>query len=980
MKLKLLKKLMIGTIFSLVPITAFGAGVGTSTVAIQKNDAQFTFNPDNATVQSKGYNAYKEADGTPKVFTKDYYGGEFAIYTPYNKDSASPWNDMTDYIKENNQTSSGSGGAHLVPGYLNIKLGKQDPHSWGPTAYEGDGSGNFWIKNLDIQGEYRYQGYLKDATVIDNPFFPDDYYAGTHPTTYNWYQISQVTFTRLPFKATEFNNITNFVDDARTTTFAQKTFETWFANTEMGASFKEMTPAGIPQGQEWTYWNKIFQIQGDITDGSVIITGWHSVSGGRNYYMSFPVPSRPANNVTVMKFELVDKETGEVLENYYRNVNPEDLMNTGDMKVTKTDGLSVLDKDKEYILQGEILYTGLKNPSKDKKTLSQRPLKTIPPFMDFEFGYDANADKAVYPDLLEIEADTDGVDTSNVLPGTILKFKIDNYKVPTTVKKNGTILFTVPLKYLQNNDNSTKADDYSVIRFKAGVNDIGFEDPVHLIYRGQDVNYVVPGDEHNIVFNLEHVLGKTTIGLDPVTNPKATIDIDIKDTANNILQRETIRVSELLEQGKTIEVHSKSLKPLSDGIIACATINKVHAEKGLNSDPSNDKLCQTFKGVKNYAIKDFKITPHLIQLANGESSKTVPLSMNFIVANEGKNTSVTESPIVVIRQNGSVKWSGRIAVSVGSEVPYTVTLPASVGVGNNTFEVEVNPEPREVKEFRPNGLPPYVDNKKSDTVVVKKYEKCVECTNPRSNNSWTEKFSWTETIGEWKTYESCDGSGPDHGHTTITYCSTKSKSWSQIVSYSEEFKITNIYFRSKWSKDTRGGDGWIDLLKEPGNIGKIKAGYGFELKVVTNYTTNRNNVPSPSPVPWSECSYGLTRSPGVSPIDNPNAIYAKMPFSSNGNAVCYILDKTNATGSWYNSTKTFELPMRNSFNIKEERKIYVSEKATPKKYAIEIRTPVFDGYDPDVPVDVSNKKPMQGCKTIYLQVLPQDDLKSHIIQ
>ena len=734
MKYKFLKGLIVTAILGMFPLTAFGAGIGDislPTIPIYDSNGNayaFRFDTNHSITRSKGYISYGN-----HIFTKNYYGGMFPIYMPYESGDAEPWKDMTGYIKENTQTKYGAGGAHLVPGYLNIKKGSRNPSGWGEEAYNGDNTGNMWVPHLQDYNrvEFRYQGYLLDGTAVDNPYFPDDVYNGIPPWEKNWHQIPSVTWA--DFKPSMFNDTDRRIPNS-TMTYAQKTFETWFANSEIGANFKAKTPASVPKGQEWIYWNSRFQIQGDITDGSVIITGWHRVASGSNYYESFPVPSRPANNITVTEFELVDNETGDVLESYYQKIDHSDPMNISKMKVEKTDGKSVLEKGKKYTLRGKIYYTGLKDPSKDKATLSSRKLATIPAFMDLSYAYDANVAKYNTFDKQEgVNATGDTSPTRTILPGEEIEFEITDYVVPNTVKKEGSIQFTVPKDYLANGDNSIANDDYSVVRFKLGQNDLEMKQTVKLRYNGQEVDYVVPGSSHNVEFNIGHILGKTTIGLD---NPNLKVDINIKDTANNILQRETITASELLEPGKTITVHSKPVTPASDGIIACATINKVHHELGLNEDTTNDTVCQTFKGVKNYAVKDLKITPHLIQYEKGVSSKTQPLSFTFTLANEGKNIGVQETPLVVIRQNGNVIKSERHNVPVGVDKQVSVSLPVNMGIGETTFEVEINPN-REVKEFRPNNLPPYADNKKSDKVVVKKYAECVECTNPNSGNSWT---------------------------------------------------------------------------------------------------------------------------------------------------------------------------------------------------------------------------------------------------
>lgn len=490
LKYKLLKGLMVIAVLSIFPLTAFGEGIGIGQeVTIPVNDISFKFNANHPLTKSKGYTSYGN-----HIFTKNYYGGMFAIYMPFESGDTEPWKDMTGYLRENTQTRLGSGGAHLVPGYLNIKKGSKAPDKWGREAYNGDNTGNIWVPYLqDFKNiEFRYQGYLKDGTVVDNPYFPDDVYGGVEPWDKNWYQIPEVTWTS--FNASMYNS-TNRRMPGSTITYAQKTFETWFANSEVGAKFKINTPSNVPTGQEWIYWNKRFQIQGDISDGSVTITGWHQTSSGRRYYQSFPVPSRPANNITVTELELVDNETGEVLEHYYRDINYSDPMSIDKMSVDKTDGTSVLDKGKEYTIRGKIYYTGLKDPSKNKSLLSNRNLVTIPAFMDLSYAYDENANKYNTFDKKEtVEAMGDNSPTRRILPGEEIEFEIKNYVVPDKTKKEGAIQFTVPVDYLKNGDNSILDDDYSIVRYKIGQNDLEMKQTVKLKYKGQEVDYVMPGE------------------------------------------------------------------------------------------------------------------------------------------------------------------------------------------------------------------------------------------------------------------------------------------------------------------------------------------------------------------------------------------------------------------------------------------------------------------------------------------------------
>lgn len=130
MKHKFLKGLITACL-CLIPMTSFAWGdqLSLPTVPIYDRTGKayaFKFDMNHSVTKSKGYTSYGS-----HIFTKNYYGGMFAIYMPYESKDTEPWKNMTGYLRENNQTKLGSGGAHLVPGYLNIKKGSQDPSGWG---------------------------------------------------------------------------------------------------------------------------------------------------------------------------------------------------------------------------------------------------------------------------------------------------------------------------------------------------------------------------------------------------------------------------------------------------------------------------------------------------------------------------------------------------------------------------------------------------------------------------------------------------------------------------------------------------------------------------------------------------------------------------------------------------------------------------------------------------------------------------------
>lgn len=822
-------------------------------------DTQIKFNTDYDQRMGYGYNGF--------IFVKNYYESQYGIYSPVKSGDVQPFLTMRRYLRENTQTTLGSGGEHLVgatwwsaqsgqPDY-NLKKGSSDPSKWGPTAYNGDNTGTFRMSNYNPVKfyEFRYIGYTRDGVVIENPYFPSDNSGGVSPELKNWQ-----TFTQMNSSYPSLRHVVTDYNDDMNNDKAKRTFEAWFNSTEIGAKFKaKALQNGARQGEEWKYWNQRMAILTDIDDGAGLIKGWHIVNG-RLWYQTFAIPKPPENNITLTKFELIDPDTGQVVMAHTRELDETDVMNVSKQNVYYTNFGAVIEKGKTYKLKVEYFYN---SKAKDANALP-RPTQTGSIVVDRHYAYDENTNKYNTFNEEYMMANGKGLtsfDKPVVLqPGEKAHFELD-YIIPDSVKSSGSLYVKVPPIYTEKSDDLVIIDNWLNLTFSVAQNDIGFTQPVELLNSvGSKVNFVKPNESHKVRFNVKHFLGKVAIGLDTVRNPKTTIDVEIRDGNNNIVKQTTIKTNEILNPNSQITIDVPNVSTPTTMLKACAKINPIHKEKGLNSNPQNDTICEVFSQAKNYAIKELKINPHYINIPDGTSTTTQNLNFRFVVAHEGEDGR-GNTPTVVVRQGGREIKRATVLVRAGTETTVVWSIPANLRFGNNDFEVEVNPAPRTIQEFRSVGLDPYADNIKKDTVVVRRNPECIDCDKGvRTRNTWSEIFEIREWTGHLEWFSRCvsrDENGRCDDWDDYQACVIDWESeWTEIKNYYEEYKITNIYFRSKWSKDTQGGDGWIDLLKTQG---KIKAGYGFELKIVTNYDTNRgSNVPSP---PWGSGCSGRSVSP-----------------------------------------------------------------------------------------------------------------------
>lgn len=462
--------------------------------------------------------------------------------------------------------------------------------------------------------------------------------------------------------------------------------------------------------------------------------------------------------------------------------------------------------------------------------------------------------------------------------------------------------------------------------------------------------------------------------------------------------------------------------PLNDTICANFMMVKNYAVRDLKAYPPSVHFGKNERTIE----QDVTLTFTVINESSDELGGKLP-----------------SSPIVVIKHGNKVVWRNSVSISPGQSRKMSVTIPKRIlRQGDNHFSVEVNPD-RTILEFKPGVSDPYKDNKATTSIKGVEYAKCQKCMTDeqRTRNDWREKWEWYEQRGNVResTYSKCfeyetrtrrrcsrdeDGKREcetyeyevcvDRRDIPYEYCEvTYRREWEEIHDYFETYQIRDVLFRSKYTKDMakkngRGGDGWVSVKN--GGYGMIKAGYGFELQIKTHYNTNRYRAPSPEPYssnwyngdvygryPSGYCDF-RTRYPGVTPVEQPRHIYMEMPYvDRSGENVCYILDST-VSGPWYNEVRTFRLPLRSAFGGPSERKIYVNEKAkpnidNPRKYRIDIVTPRpdkegdrFYGYYPENQVGDGKKSPSQltsylhDCTHFYLVIMPQDDIKTHIIQ
>lgn len=261
------------------------------------------------------------------------------------------------------------------------------------------------------------------------------------------------------------------------------------------------------------------------------------------------------------------------------------------------------------------------------------------------------------------------------------------------------------------------------------------------------------------------------------------------------------------------------------------------------------------------------------------------------------------------------------------------------------------------------------------------------CLIPRTTNNWNvthRKVTWNATQ---KSYTTVDG-------VTKSFTSYKTASDTTLnpINYRESYNIDAILFRSKDTIDKGlGNNGWINLTNNS-NLATIKAGYGFELKVITKYRTNANKI----------MPYNTTASNGLSGTFYSNSsrdaginlskdIFIELPGSRSTRKILsttgyegttkgvIVTEADKSTSSETIKEFTYTIKATNTLGIKASNKIFIPASLKDGEYKISIYTPPVTG------VPSANKGTYSAlCDrkdvTIKVKGSYTDDLNSHITQ
>lgn len=986
---------------------ALGGNDGTQVLTTEHRDNGVTNRPVRTMDEPPTYITFN--DGTAQKNRYDSLGisqiweqhhmNRFTWYSITEDTPAEQRNDNLDHsaMYENNVARPNLDYAHLVKRqtglWQNLKWGSSDPDIGPyPSNFNGQYSGTTTITNTNRLSEYfgkklewRFLGYTTNGVATDNPYFPADYPSeGWDPKDKDWWTYPWLAYDGHSKKVEAGPYDVIYPTDPNAPGYEQQRarFEQkvqWF--------IKYLFPAHPemrrPQYDLWTdaaNWAKVLTLKNNPDWSTGIVTGWH----GSGYYATFAMESPKRNNMRVIEYKVTNK-SGQVVG-----------LHTGDPN--NNDNISEKwEVNNQYVSAGETLTITAKVKNMDQRpSYLGRATRYTPIRMMQMVAYDEDSlilgkwSTPITEDVIPGVNEDPATRISNIQVGQTVTFdktKNDDtgqivqweYKVPSTIREQFVLGAEISPGFKASNDNVYTDDDDGRLRFWIKQEDIGLVcESIELINdEGQVTNDIVPGMSHDVRIKVKKTEGNRVVGVEgDYYNPFAAVSASFNDTASVYKDHEKVSATQsLTKQGDTtvITIHD-AITPLVPTIKADINIHWFNASPDFgnqSSDRTNDSCSKVWRSKNNLSVSNFKILPSSAIGANSTIYEN--LDFSFTVTNTNPENQTKNVRIEIRDRNGNTVMSG--TESIPANEPYVISwskanvpLMASTNGTINPFVVEVNPPPRQIIESSPDMANPYSDNIANNSVMGYRTDPNPKnCLVVNTRNDWQETHYFYQREG-W--YHSTEWGG--HCHTDY------SNSWSQTYSYNETYKITNVMFRSKLTKDTLGGDGWVDLLSNPSQA-KVKAGYGFEIYYVVKYDTNYYRS---SPKGWTSgiCSYLSVNRQYTAQTTAPTTLYVKMPFKDDyGNSVTYTLSPTSQTGSWDALTQKFEMPMHNAFNLKNTREVFVNETAKDGTYNMEVNTyPYFYGS----PYKSSQSTFLCDQKTIPIRVVGanSDDLKSHVTQ
>ncbi|MFJ8531422.1 hypothetical protein [Bacillus sp. NPDC094106] len=833
-----------------------------------------------------------------------------------------------------------------------------------------------------VSGEWRHLGYTTYGSAVENPYFPPDYFTNDTPGSYPWdLEPYNLGSKWLPGGMSVWDNPYN-------ERLFPKKIEAIERLLDQEPSMKILDPNPY-------YWADRLSLISDPDEETAVFKGTRQ--GGRKY-RTLTVKSDKPKNLRITDYTILDNG-GNVVATFSRR----DGVDMGSSKVFKK------------LVRGDSykLVVRVKNDSNEVTTFN--PTKV-------DIGYSLNSTalrKGINNWNTTLSEDT----TLN--PGQTITFTYDNLAISENAKKYIGLSASINKDHFLAGDNvNPNDDDAQLIVEVQGSGNMKAENIVLIDRDGREVAKPIPGEDYKIkykfVYRGEDIREPVYRSIDvcdsrddkgsctrwgtkkvfdhwfyPEVNIDAFYAIDRKlpkgegDVINGHLSQQMQLRNGTRFEFITPEYTTYEIPIISTSIRTSLDNNYDYA----NMDKEDDTAKKSWHSLYNYKVKNVELLPKTERPTEaGYQTFAVKFDVENQVPSEVKDF---EKDIKIgitingqkylfdehVRMGENKNIVKEVKVWVGPKTMSKVDAQVYVNIDKNAWEED---------------LPTQADNKEDTDKIITGTDKTAGAKiekpfNPfekacslgkNTENKWNQYYNLHEWTGDLKRYSA-------NGKSYEFYKYKGGKTESQNIKQQEEYKINNVLFKSKLTEDLKLGakqDGWVDLAK--GEVGKIKAGYGYELKVDVEYNTDAFKT---EPKPWALNGAGQWVRPTHVEPNIPNELYVKTPdgkiLSVSG------VHGTNAgldvkrEGDKNKVLMTYTIKPKDTLGIKKAPKIYVDPNTKDGVYNLQVFTPEING--------LATKSKMEGgvlksvgnmlCDNLTglkLEVAGSstDDLKGHIAQ
>lgn len=706
-----------------------------------------------------------------------------------------------------------------------------------------------------ISGKWRFAGYSNDGSSLQDDRFPPDYIYNSIKTT-KW----------------------NKYKDYGNRLFNQTIYDTasWrSAKKKLVQRLMKQNP-GMKEMYSVNTWMEILSLQTEpephpvtgVKDGSYGGAMFLAYNSNGTRYKSMTLYQDHSTNLNLRKLTVASTSTIDSSGKRYvygsvsrKKAESRDVYNTSIPKSQQTNGKVI--PGMTYRIEATV-----QNASKVRDT------KHKPTTVDVGVVANYNGKKIETDGVYD--KDYDDVKGKATRSGNIKKrgskVTYTNITIPKNAKPGSKIRVGAEINdnHRIKGDNLNYTDDDLMLTLEVATGNLKATEVVLVDENGKEVSSPLPGKRYKMRYKFSYKgpslkdPTKVTVNYQntrklPDGNQEAIIYQNGSKTKKDVSASKSIKLTD----GKSYYIDSKSYQWYEiPWISTTATLSS--EVSGLNTNNKDDGYSKTWDDKYDYSIENLQVVARTERdgvATDGKQHYGVSFTVNSDMPKSARNDNYAKDVNIRINLGGKTKiitehiTAGKnkdivVDMAMDSEVAPESILNAKVDVNfdrlawesdkgakysNNSATTKVVAS--NIMEDPTTGALINPTNTSSNTGTIVDHpvnpNKQATVTADNNTNSWNQRYEVKSWKGEKITYLGMNGT-----KTYSFYRYTPTANYTQSVTQRESYKLKDVLMKSKVTTDNKwGNNGWVSLLTDPGHA-QVKAGYGYQMKLIVEYKTN----------------------------------------------------------------------------------------------------------------------------------------------